>query len=99
MASIDQLKQRVDDITRRFNVAGKKRSEFRGQLEAKKEELVALKREIEAAGFDPKNLKKDRDKLEAELIALLDAFEKDLVEVETALATFEKDKDNKDKKS
>lgn len=90
MASIEQLKQRVDDLTRRYNGVSKKRSEFRGQLDAKKEELVALKHEIEAAGFDPKNLKKDRDKLESELITLLDAFEKDLVEVETAVATFEK---------
>lgn len=92
MSSLDQIKQRVDDLTRRYNSAGKKRSEYRGQLEAKKDELVSLKKEIEAAGFDPKNLKKDRDRLETELISLMDTFEKELVEVETALAGFDKDK-------
>jgi len=90
MSSLDQYKQRLDDLTRRFNAAGKKRSEYRGQLEAKKDELVALKREIEAAGFDPKNLRKERDKLEAELVANMDTFEKELAEVETALAAFDK---------
>lgn len=92
MSSIDQIKQRVDELTRRFNSAAEKRSKYRGQLEAKKEELVALKQEIEAAGLDPKNLKKARDQLETELLSLMDAFDKELVEVETALATFDKDK-------
>jgi chromosome segregation ATPase len=90
MSSLDQLKQRMDDLTSRFSTVGKKRSEHRGQLEAKKEELVSLKREIEAAGFDPKNLRKERDKLEVELISLMDTFEKELAEVETALAGFDK---------
>lgn len=90
MSSIDQIKQRVDELTRRFNAASKKKAEFRGQLEAKKEELVALKHEIEAAGFDPKNLKKEKDRLETELVNLMDGFEKELVEVETALAAFDK---------
>ena len=92
MSSIDQLKQRLDELTRRYNTAGKKRSEYRGQLEAKKEELVSLKREIEAAGFDPKNLKQDHDRLKGEVVSLMDVFEKELSEVETALANIDKDK-------
>lgn len=90
MSSLEQIKQRVDELTRRFNTASKRKAEYRGQLEAKKEELVALKREIEAAGFDPKNLKKERDRLETELVTLMDGFEKELAEVETALASFDK---------
>lgn len=90
--SFDDLKRRLDELTRRFNTAGKKRSEYRGQLDATKEQLINLKREIESAGFDPKNLKQERDRLESELVTLMDAFEKELVEVETALATIDKDK-------
>lgn len=92
MPSLDQIKQRVDSLTRRYNAASKKKAEYKGQLEAKKDELVALKREIEAAGFDPKNLKRDRERLEAELATLLDATDKELSELEAAHAELEKSK-------
>lgn len=86
----DQIKQRLDDLSKRFQAANQKKSEYRGQLEAKRKELHALSKEIEAAGIDPKNLKKERDRLEAELVQMLDQYERELTEVETALATFEK---------
>ncbi len=90
MSSIDQIKQKLDELTRRYGTASKKRAEFQGQLQAKKQELMTLKAEIEAAGFDPKNLKKERDALETELVTLLSTFEKELAEVEAALAAFDK---------
>lgn len=88
--ALDQIKQRVEALTKRHAAASKKKSELKGQLEAKKQELVELKKEIEAAGFDPKNLKEEKTRLESELVEMIDAFEKELAEVEQALAAYEK---------
>ena len=86
----DEIKKKVENLTSRHGKATKKRDTLRGQLQAKKEELAALVKEIKAAGYDPKKLPEERDKKQAELEELIAAFEKDLKAVETALAEFEK---------
>lgn len=90
-ASLDQLKRKVDDLLRRHTVVTKKKSELRGRLEAKKTELVELGEEIKAAGFDPRKLKEQRDEAHQELEDLVESFERDIVEVEEAIASFEKE--------
>lgn len=88
--ALEEIKQRVDELQKRYAVATKKRSELQGQLEAKKEELVALGKEIKDAGYDPKKLKEEKDRVEKELTSTIEACEKELSEVEQALREFDK---------
>lgn len=88
--AIDELKKKVDDLVRRTDVFNTKKAGVGGQLEAKKEELAALIKEIRAAGHDPKNLAAERDKAEQDLKSLAEAYEKDLVAAEAAIATFDR---------
>lgn len=90
--SLDQIRQKVEALTKRHDSVSKRQSETRGELNAKKQELVALKKEIEAAGFDPKTLKEDRARLEAELLQMVEVFEKEITAVEEAYDAFQSKK-------
>ncbi len=87
----DEMKDRIDKLQKRHQTVIEKRASLNGQIQAKKQELSAIIKEIEAAGYDPKNIAADYDKAETDLNAILVDFEKKLSEVETALAVFEKD--------
>jgi len=86
----EQMKKKVDDLAKRTQVVRAKKAGLKGQLEAKREELDRLVKEIRAAGYDPKKLTEERDKKKAEVEEAIASYEKDLAEVETALAKFEK---------
>ena len=86
----EDLKQKVDDLIRRTDAFNKKKAGVGGQLEAKKEELATLIKEIRAAGHDPKNLASERDKAEQDLKEMVVAYEKDLVAAEHAIVAFDK---------
>lgn len=88
--SPEDLKKKVEDLIRRTEAFNKKRAGVGGQLEAKKEELANLIREIRAAGHDPKNLASERDKAERDLKAMIVTYEQDLVAAEQAIAAFDK---------
>ena len=88
-SQLEVLEARLEDLTRRHKAASSKKSKLQGQLEAKRQELASLAEEIRQAGFDPKKLKDERDKVEAELTGMMDALERDLAEVEEALAAFD----------
>lgn len=90
MASIDQLQARVEDLTRRHVTCSTKQSKIQGSLEEKRQELLRLKQEIVAAGFDPKTLREDRVRLEKELEQLIAKFEAELAVVERAQEEYEK---------
>jgi len=90
MASVEEINERVEELSRRHRTAMERKSKLSGKLDEKKAELLKLKKEIEAAGFNPKNLKEDKKKLEDELLKLMDTFEKDLSQVEEALDEYEK---------
>jgi vacuolar-type H+-ATPase subunit D/Vma8 len=87
--SLDQIKTRVEDLSKRFKTVNSKKSNLGGLLQAKKDELAALKKEIEAAGLDPRKLKDKRDELQAEVVAMIDDFDKKLTRVEEAFAAFD----------
>ncbi len=89
MAELDQIKTRLADLEQRHAACSAKKSKLQGQLEAKKQELAALKEEIEAAGYNPRQLKQAKEKTEKDLVAAMDEFERNLQEVETAIASFE----------
>ena len=89
MADLDQTQERVEELIRRHKRASERKSKMKGQLEEKKKELVKLKREIEAAGLDPKNLKAEKARLEEELEKTMNLFEQELSQVESALDEYE----------
>jgi chromosome segregation ATPase len=91
MADLDQLKHKVDNLIARHARVTEKKAKLKGQLEAKKAELLALGEEIQAAGFDPRKLKEERDRAHQELEDLIEAFERELTEVEEAIAAFEQE--------
>lgn len=88
-SQLEVLEARLEDLTKRHKTASSKKSKLQGQLEAKRQELASLAEEIRQAGFDPKKLKDERDKVEKELTDMMDALERDLAEVEEALAAFD----------
>lgn len=90
MASLEQIQARVEDLTRRHVAASTKQAKLQGALEGKKQELLRLKQEIEAAGFDPRTLREERARLEKELEELMATFETELTVVEKAQQEYEK---------
>jgi len=90
MATPEELKRKIDDLSKRTDVVNKRKAELLGLLQAKKDELANLIREIKAAGLDPKNLSAERDKAKSELEGMISAYEKDLAATEQAFATYDK---------
>jgi chromosome segregation ATPase len=86
----DEIKKKIDDLQKRTDAVATKKAQFGGQLQAKKEELAALIKEIKAAGYDPKTLVGERDKAKAELEQMLGEYESDLTKTESAFSAYEK---------
>lgn len=86
----DEIKNRVDALQRRYNAAVQEKAGLSGQLQAKKEELAIIVQEIRAAGYDPKNLTQERDRVKLELETIITKLETDLTEVERAISAFKK---------
>ena len=63
MAELEQVRERVEELTKRHQRASERKSKLAGKLEEKKAELVKLKEEIEAAGLNPKDLKAEKARL------------------------------------
>lgn len=86
----EEIKRKIEDLQKRSDTVAKKKATFSGQLQAKKEELATLIKEIKAAGIDPKNLVSERDKAQQELEAMIVSYEADLTQVETALSAYDR---------
>jgi uncharacterized protein YoxC len=86
----EEIKKKIDELQKRTDTVVKKKAAFGGQLQAKKEELATLVSEIKAAGYDPKTLVTERDRAQAELLAMIETYETDLARAEDALALFDK---------
>ncbi len=85
----EELRKKIEDLSRRTEAANTKKSTLSGKLQAKKEELAQLVVEIKEAGYDPKTLREERDKVQTQLTEMVTAYEADLVAVENALATYD----------
>jgi septal ring factor EnvC (AmiA/AmiB activator) len=85
----DEIRKRIENVLRRTEVATKRKASLEGTLKAKEQELAVLLQEIREAGYKPKELVSERDRVQAELLKMLEDYEQRLTEVETALATFE----------
>lgn len=86
----DEIRKRVERALQRKDTVDQNKAALGGQLQAKKEELAALVKEIRDAGYEPKNLAQARDKVQAELEAMIVSFEKELDTAETAIAVLKK---------
>lgn len=86
--SMDDLTKKIEDLQTRHAKVLKWKAELGGELKSKKEELAALVKEIQAAGYNPKTLVEERDKTQKELEELMADFEKGLVEAETSLSAY-----------
>ena len=85
----EELRKKIDDLSKRTEAANTKKSTLSGRLQAKKEELAQLIVEIKAAGYDPKTLREERDKVQTQLTEMIQTYEADLVAVENALASYD----------
>lgn len=85
----EELRKKIDDLTKRTEAVNTKKSNLSGKLQAKKEELAQLVVEIKAAGYDPKTLREERDKAQAQLAEMITAYEADLSAVESALSGYD----------
>jgi len=86
----DEIKKKIEDLSRRTEVVSKKKSQYEGQLQKVKEDLADLVTEVKAAGYDPKTLSAERDKAEASLLQEIAEYETKLLAVETSLAGYDK---------
>lgn len=85
-----EMEAKVKDLMARHATVLQRKAALSGQLQAKKEELTAVVREIREAGFDPKNLVEETRRAKSALEAEIVAFEEDLVKVEKALSAFDR---------
>ena len=77
-------------IVQRHSRILRRKSELSGELKSKKEELAALVREISDSGYNPKTLVEERNKTQRELEDLIETYEKQLTEVESTFAEYDR---------
>lgn len=85
----DEIESKIKDLSGRHAKVLKRKAELAGQLQAKKKELADLVQEITDAGFNPKTLVQDKERLQEELESLLSDFESELASSEAALKQFD----------
>jgi hypothetical protein len=82
---IAKLKQRIANLDARNKVVVKRKIELSAELKAKVGERESIEKEARKLGFDPDNLDNLLSEKFTETVALLDKFDADLTEVESAL--------------
>ena len=85
---MDEIQRRIEELQRRHAEVLQRRAGAAGQLQARREELAALVREIRDAGYDPTQIAQIRDQAREDLLTEIAQFERKLTEVEEALAAF-----------
>jgi len=86
----DEIKKRVERALQRTDTVNQAKANLGGQLQAKKDELAALVKEIREAGYEPKTLAAARDKVQAELETMIVEYEGKLDTAEAAIAAIKK---------
>lgn len=90
--TIEELETKFESMEARYSAALERKAALGGELRAKKEELAKLVTEIEAAGYNPKTLRAERDKEMTRLEEMMTEFESSLSEAEEGLRAFDKTK-------
>ena len=86
---LTQISTKIEDLQKRYQSALQRKSAVKALLDEKRKELANLFKEIQAEGYDPKNLSEELDKLMKELKERVNTFESDLSQVETALNKYD----------
>ena len=86
----EEIKTRVESALQRTDAVERAKANLSGQLQAKKEELAALVKEIRDAGYDPKTLASSRDQLQKNLEEQLVQYEAQLAKAEAAIQDLQK---------
>lgn len=86
----EELQRKIADLSVRYKRVLQRKTELGGELKSKREELALLVKEIQSAGYNPKTLVEDRNRVQQELETLMAAFESNLVTAETTLETYDK---------
>ena len=86
----DAMQSRVQNLLSRAKKVDASKSEIMGTLNAKREELANLIKEIKEAGYNPNTVKEDWEKAQTELEALATQYEKDIEKAEASLREFHK---------
>jgi len=85
---IEALQKKLQDLTSRAKKVKQQRSEILGSLNAKKEELTNLVKEIQGAGYNPKTVKAEYEQAMKTLEEMMEDYEKQLVKAETSIDEF-----------
>jgi hypothetical protein len=85
-----EIQRKIEELQRRHSAVVQKKAGVAGQLQAKQDELKAIVQEIREAGFDPKKITQERDRVQGSLESMIKTLDQELTEVETALAAFTK---------
>jgi hypothetical protein len=83
-----EIQERIEGLQKRHAKIMNGKASLAGQLQARKDEFAALVQEIREAGWDPKTIAQDRDRVKAELDEAIVKLDSELAAVETALASF-----------
>lgn len=85
---MSEIQDKIEALQRRHAAVTQKRASLAGQLQAKRDELAALVREIREAGYDPKSIGQERDRVKAELDSMISTAEAEMDQAEAVLAGF-----------
>ncbi len=85
---MDEIQKRIEALQRRHAEVQQRKAGAAGQLQARKDELASIVQEIRDAGYDPKQITKVRDQVQADLVREIEKYEAALSEVESALDGF-----------
>lgn len=86
----DDIESRVRSVMNRATKLQQRKANLAGQLQSKKNDMVALLKEIAEAGYNPKTLAADEQKARADLETELTTLEKKLDAAEASLDMFDK---------
>lgn len=88
--SPEEIRKSVETALRRKDSVDQNKAALGGQLQAKKDELATVVKEVRDAGYDPRTLAQTRDKVQAELEEMVANLNKELDVAETAIAALKK---------
>lgn len=85
---IEALQRKLQELSTRAKKVKQQRAEILGSLNAKKEELTNLVKEIQAAGYNPKTIKEEYEQQKKRLEEMMADYELQLQKAEASIEEF-----------
>jgi chromosome segregation ATPase len=83
-----EIQSKITDLQKRHAALVQRRANLTGLLQGKKDELSKIVEEIKEAGYDPKKIGHERDRVREELLTMINQLDTELSESETAMSGF-----------